>query len=344
MTGGEEMKLFALILTLWSAHAFALTEASLPQTFTTVAIPYFESSPSQVMTAVDGIQIHYRIYRSTNTNRGALVLVTGRGESMRKYAEFLYDLRQSGFTVFTYDQRGQGESQRLINDPIKGYVAHYQDYVDDLNQFINEVVRPAAEANAAAPAAKIYLLGHSMGGGIVPAYLIQHPGIATAAVLSSPMIEPNIGMPQELGLTILDGAVTLGFGEDYAPTKGPNDWKTPFEKNSLTHSQARYDDTLGQLVAHPELVIAGPTNRWVREAILLGQYLNAHAGDVSTPTLMLTSGQEKLVVPDAEHSYAATAKNVSTLNFPGAYHETLMERDEIRSAAIEAALQFLYKY
>lgn len=58
-----------------------------------------------------------------------------RIESYVKYAELAYDLFHLGFDIFIIDHRGQGRSGRMLSDPHRGHVDHFNDYVEDLAAF-----------------------------------------------------------------------------------------------------------------------------------------------------------------------------------------------------------------
>lgn len=329
--------LISLFLLSVGSSAAALDEHGLAKSYDSVALPYFESSTSLELTAKDGVKLHYRYFPASGVSKGTIVIVNGRTEFMPKYAELVYDLRDSGYSIFLYDHRGQGESQRVIPDqPFKGHVDKYQDYVDDLAQFMSEVVRPGSSGD-------IYMITHSMGGAVATAYLEQNPGAVKALVAASPMYEPALPLhiPQEIALGILESAIALGEGKNYAPGKGENDWNVPFEDNDVTTSEARYNYAHEDWIRHPELIIAGPTNQWVAEAIKIGMYDRDHAEALKqTRTLILQAGLDSVVDTDANDVFARSA-DAKILYFPNAKHEILMEQDEIRNAAIRVMLDFL---
>ena len=57
----------------------------------------------------------------------AILVVNGRIECCSKYQELFYDLFQQGYDVYSYDHRGQGLSDRLIEDKQMGYVDEFDD-------------------------------------------------------------------------------------------------------------------------------------------------------------------------------------------------------------------------
>lgn len=69
----------------------------------------------------------------TNPNHTkAIVMVNGRIESTWKYQELFFDLYQNGYDIYSFDHRGQGLSQRLIDNIEMGHVGEFNDYITDL--------------------------------------------------------------------------------------------------------------------------------------------------------------------------------------------------------------------
>ena len=110
-----------------------------------------------------------------------VIFVNGRTESYLKYKEVAFDFFQKGYSIFLFDNRGQGLSQRLLPDAEIGYVERFDDYVDDLDEFQQKIVAPASKAPT-------YLIGHSMGGLITLLYLERQPKNIVKAAVTAPMI------------------------------------------------------------------------------------------------------------------------------------------------------------
>ncbi|MBT4882816.1 MAG: alpha/beta fold hydrolase, partial [Glaciecola sp.] len=97
--------------------------------------------------------------------RQTLVISSGRVESYVKYKEVIFDLYHAGFDIFIMDHRGQGLSQRSSPNPMHGYIDDFQQYVDDLLCFVDEVVYQYC--------AQPLLLCHSMGSTIGALAILQ---------------------------------------------------------------------------------------------------------------------------------------------------------------------------
>ncbi|WP_370661027.1 serine aminopeptidase domain-containing protein [Psychrosphaera algicola] len=52
-----------------------------------------------------------------------------------------YDIVNQGYHVFIIDHQGQGLSSRILRNSHKGYVQNFDDYIIDLNTFVEGVVQ-----------------------------------------------------------------------------------------------------------------------------------------------------------------------------------------------------------
>ena len=82
--------------------------------------------------------------------------------------------------MLVLDPRGQGLSQRLVDDPLKSYVADFQDYADDLAGI-------TAQFSPLLPKPHI-IMGHSMGGCVVLQAVISGVMRPSAVIAASPML------------------------------------------------------------------------------------------------------------------------------------------------------------
>lgn len=274
----------------------------------------------------------------------AIILVNGRTETYLKYQELALDLFNNGYNVYLYDHRGQGLAPRLLSNPDMGYVANFDDYVQDLEQFVQQVVLNE-------PVEQLYLLSHSMGGAIAALWLSQTQVRLQAAALSSPMIGIYLKpLPRWLvtGLlaTLQQGCQWLGHEACYAPGQG--DYQAlPFKDNVLTHSEERYQLQAEQLELTPKVRLGGATLHWLQQALSAGDQAIAQAGRITTPVLVVQAGKDRVVDNDAQVRFCqalpACAGGQPLVVKKGA-HELFFERDNQRRQALEAILTFFEQY
>jgi alpha-beta hydrolase superfamily lysophospholipase len=112
----------------------------------------------------------------------ALLLVHGLAEHSGRYERVASWFAARGCAVHAYDQRGHGRSEGE-----RCYVGRFDEYLDDLEQVL-------ARVRAVHPDLPLFLLGHSMGGLVVSAFLAERKpavsgAVATGAALSlSPLL------------------------------------------------------------------------------------------------------------------------------------------------------------
>ena len=85
----------------------------------------------------DGARLRYAWWNALGIPRGTVVILTGRGEFIEKYAtEVVGDLLERGFAVAAIDWRGQGLSDRPLQDRGKGHIDTFATYMADLRLFL----------------------------------------------------------------------------------------------------------------------------------------------------------------------------------------------------------------
>ena len=152
-----------------------------------------------------------RVARFAADGPGACLLLNGQTEFIEKYFEVIDELRARGFSVVTFDWRGQGGSNRLLPDRRKAHIDDFAEYDQDLDTVIREVVKPMM-----AEGEKPIALAHSMGGNILLRRLHDVQGEFAAAILSAPMvgIKPR-GVPWWLVEKIADRLNRNGPSRDF---------------------------------------------------------------------------------------------------------------------------------
>ncbi len=263
--------------------------------------------------------------QTARRQRGTIVLMQGRSESIEKYFETISDLRRRGFAVLAFDWRGQGGSERLLNQPRKGHVDDFADYVTDLSAVLDY-----AGAHCPQP---WFGLAHSMGAMIALLALEAGERRLQRLVLASPLVAlASLATP---GLARLAAAAFdfVGLGGSYIPGGGATSISTrPFESNILTSDAARYARQSAIVVEAPELAIGDPTIGWTLAMFRAMERMNDPRFGTAfvVPSLMVVSGDDRLVSSDASLGLAARIRACKGFSIPGARHELLSESDLFR--------------
>ena len=283
------------------------------------------------LTAPDGTRLRVLIWSPEQLGleapRGSVILFNGRTEYAEKYFEVIGELVARGFAVATLDWRGQGLSDRALEDLRKGYVGDFAEFDMDLVTFMQEVAETLPKPWIG--------LAHSMGGNIAMRALHDHPDWFAAMVLTAPMLGLNVGGPLAARLVSFIAKIgnQIGLAHRYLPgTDAKANDEVPFAQNQLTHDRERYALCQSQIRAMPRLGLGGATYAWLAAGVrsiaevMQADYLRA----IKTPLCIFIAEKDALI---ARSSLEAAAKGVqrgASVFVPGAYHEILIETDDIR--------------
>jgi lysophospholipase len=323
----------ALVVLATIPWAHAIPEGDYEQTFRSQIAPFLQQGEKFTFPSADGRHQLSGICFRNPEGKGLIVVVNGRSESWLKYGELFHDLYGKGYSIASYDHRGQGLSPRLLpQKPRIGEIDSFDEYSRDLGAFLERLKNLSLTHHG-----KTYLLAHSMGAAVAIDYLREHPAAFRAAAFTAPMLRINTTpYPEAVATLVVRLLHAVGLGAAYAPGEHDRDPEEPFETNRITTSRARWQAIQELWNKHPEAVVGGPSNDWVLQTLLTTPRIREAASSLQSPTLILQSGQDRLVINEP----APQGPNISTLTFPDARHEILMERDLIRDQALGEILGF----
>lgn len=268
--------------------------------------------------------------------RGTVTLMNGRTEFIEKYYEVIRDLTARGLAVATFDWRGQGGSDRLLRNRLKGHVEDFADYQLDLAAVMREVVLPDCPAPH-------FALCHSMSAVVALDALLEGRRWFDRLVLMSPMLGLNLG-PAGRAARALAQALRGPFGNAYIPG-GRNRPITerPFATNPVTHDAGRYEQAAQMVRVHPHLALGAPTISWLAAAFDIMERLAQPEviRQIRAPILMLGAGEDRIVSNRALEHLSARLIAGGHVIIPGSRHELLMERDDIRAQTLAAFDAFI---
>lgn len=270
----------------------------------------------------------------------AVVVVNGRIESAWKYQELFYDLYSKGFDVYSFDHRGQGLSERLINDPQMGYVEYFDDYIDDMATVLENFDLTRYQQR--------HILAHSMGGAIATRYLQRYPTAQFNSIaLSAPMFGVDIKWYLAPLVNFLIPILVTLYRKPFYLTENRAYYPKPFEINPLTSSSLRYHWFRQLYEAKPEMKLGGPSARWVWQAFSGARQCISNAEKITIPLLLLQGSQDKIVSNHAQSRFInaikATNSDSELSVMEGSKHELLFESDTIRDSALKQVFAFFDK-
>jgi lysophospholipase len=275
----------------------------------------------------DGVTLRYARWRTTARRaRGTVCIIQGRSECIEKYFEVIVELRRKGFAVLAFDVRGQGGSQRLLDDPRKGHVDDFDEYGTDIDTVTRLVMLPHMPR-------PYFALSHSMGAAALLLTLDKGHSVFERAVMLAPLIGlAELSLPG-LAKAAASGLDFFAFGGSYVPGGGATSLVTrPFAGNKLTSDPVRYQRMADLVGAFPKLGLGDPTIRWTLAMFeMFRRFSDRDFGHrIAVPSLMILPGADPLCSTPAAEELAGRIRACQKIRIPGAKHELLTERDSYR--------------
>lgn len=288
------------------------------------------------MPSFDGTKLFYRNYL-VKDSIGSIVIVHGFTEYCIKYTELVWYFINAGYNVFTYDHRGHGLSEREVEGYLLAHVNSFDEYVSDLECFVNNIVIPAAGKN------NINIFSHSMGGSVTTLYLMRCGDTVSRAVLSSPMVMPYTQKCPVWVLKLLLKSESKKYGWDarfkYASDFNPNH---PFEK-SHDSSYPRFRHNLNIRLSDERYQTSCSTNRWMHEAVTVGKKMLSRKGikGIKAKTLLINSGSDNVVRPKPQKKLARLLGS-EYVSIPDAKHSAFITASPKLEEYLQTVFEFLH--
>ena len=312
------------ILTELKIKELPVSEKNYAETMKTKVEPYLASLREDgYFESFDGKRIHFEKYVVPESTAN-ITVVHGFTESGEKFREMAYNFTLMGFNVFVIDNRGHGKSYRMNADPETVTIDRFDTYVEDLHEFVKQIVIPANEGKP------MYVYCHSMGGAVTVQYLQEHPGVFKKAVLSAPMIKCRCGkFSQEVALALTSAFCLLGKKDDMViGYKGFNPDRT--YENSHDTSKARFDYYQAKRVADRDYQTASPSNKWVTEAVKVTKKNldKKRCKNISIPVFLCQPEEDTSVYSDAENEFISLIPDGKLKQYKNCKHEIYAAVDD----------------
>ncbi len=261
--------------------------------------------------------------------RGHLLFQGGRGDTFEKYLETFAHLHAKGWSVTSFDWRGQGGSGRLSDNPRVGHADDFGVFVDDLAAFWRDwsVGRDGPRV----------ALGHSMGGFLILRALLDDTIDPAAAILVAPMLGLKSPVGAVWGGKIARFMARIGRPERAAWGGNERPASIATRQNLLTHDKTRYADEQWWYAQKPDIRLGPPSWAWVAESFAATAALaeDPRLGTMTTPLLMLVADTDGLVDAHTAIRIARQLPDAALVRFKlGTAHEILREADAVRDRAL----------
>jgi acylglycerol lipase len=244
--------------------------------------------------------IYYQCWLPEGEPKAVLLVVHGLAEHSGRYVNVVNHFVPLGYAVYGVDHVGHGKSSGT-----RVYVERFEDFTDTLKIYL-DMVRHWQ------PDKPIFLVGHSLGGLIGAAYLLDHQAELKGAVLSGPAVKvPDTISPT----TIFVGKVLSAL----MPKLGLIGLEAEGVSRDPAVVQAYVSDPL---VWHGKI-----TARLSAELVKAMQRVTAEATKITLPILIVQGSADKLVDPKGAQMLYDTVSSVDKAIkiYDGLYHEVYNE-------------------
>lgn len=260
--------------------------------------------PSQSLAAGAALQCYE--WAPVGAQRAVVVLAHGYAEHAGRYEYLAGKLSERGIGVYALDHWGHGKS-----DGERGFVPGFSVYTDGLDALRARI----KERNSDVP---FFLIGHSMGGLIASAHLIDSQTHYAGAILSGPAIKAAVE-PSRLTMWISRLLSVL------APRLGVH----ALDAGQVSRDPAVVDAYLADPLNHTGKMSA----RLAVEMFDAMATTRAKASQITLPMLLLHGDADGLTAPDGSRFLFETvaSQDKQLKLYPGLYHEIFNEpeRDEV---------------
>lgn len=132
-----------------------------------------QETPTSLITS-DNLQLHFVYQDPLVQPQFTLAVVHGLGEHIGRYQWFAEQVLTEGGSFAGLDLRGHG-----LSEGAPGHTPTYAQLLDDLDRFLKR---------AHTPGRPLFLLGHSLGGGLALRYALQQSKHLQGVIAASPLL------------------------------------------------------------------------------------------------------------------------------------------------------------
>ncbi|RCH88993.1 hypothetical protein CU098_000933 [Rhizopus stolonifer] len=273
------------------------------------------------ITTQDGAEIFTKTWKPTSSPSATLVMIHGFGEHIARYDRMFKSFADKGIECYGYDQRGWGETGKK-----SGQFGNNQGYNTLLKDVDNAIIKMKREN------IPLFLMGHSMGGGIILNYIsrgdvYQGVKLITGSIACSPLVTLSMPIPalKYYGLRMVSNVLpnfTIQAGVDPNGISHDPEEIIKFKEDPLIHDFATLNTLKGMIDAGSDIL---KSKAKLIECPILFSHgdadpINAYPSSVKACEL-------------------ASSKDKEMKGWPGLYHElqneTFPEREQVSNYYIK---------
>jgi alpha-beta hydrolase superfamily lysophospholipase len=252
---------------------------------------------------VGGVRIVYDVWTPDTDPLGVVILAHGYAEHARRYDHVAQRFGEGGLITYALDHRGHGRSGGK-----RVYLKNMSEYTDDFHHLVGI-------ATAAHPELNRIVLGHSMGGGIVFAYGVEHPDDYSAMVLSGPAVFAQDAVsPVMITVAKVIGSLIPGLPVENLPAD----------------AVSRDPEVVAAYEADP-LVHHGKLPAGIAKALIgVGETMPQRAASLTAPLLVVHGAEDKLIPVEGSRRLLECVGPIDAhlKVYPELYHEVFNEPEQ----------------
>jgi len=244
--------------------------------------------------------IYYQYWLPEDEPLVNLVVVHGLAEHSGRYMNVVNHFVPSGYAVYGIDHIGHGKSagERVYVDRFQDYTTTLTTYVDMIRQW--------------QPDKPIFMVGHSMGGLIGAAYLLEHQNELSGAVFSG----PGVKVPDNISKTVI-------FMGKILSRILPKTGILQLDAKGVSRDPAVVDAYVNDPLVYTRKVTA----RLGAEMLTTMQEVTDNAAKIKLPLMIVQGSDDILIDPSgAQLLYdSVSSEDKSIKIYEGFYHEVFNE-------------------
>jgi alpha-beta hydrolase superfamily lysophospholipase len=251
------------------------------------------------------------------SQKASVVFLHGVGEHIGRYEAIFESFAEQGYSCYGFDQRGFGRSEGK-----RGHIGSFIDYVDDLAQFISEVVN---KDDSFKP---VFLFGHSMGTIVILAYALRYSCHIQGLIISS--------CPLKLAYRFADmGSFLADALSGIAPRLNI--------PNLIDPAELTDDPQMIEAFKHDPHIVKTVSINWLHEFKLARENILHEAGRILVPTLICHGSGDRIAsIAGAYSLYEKLGSEDKSLAvFDGLKHELLNHRPNEKAQVLKKVLGWL---
>lgn len=280
----------------------------------------------------DGKKIHFEAYKNENA-KAVVLIIHGFTESAEKFREISYYFYNEGYSVYALDLRDHGKSFRTSQRPGNVETDDFHKYAEDISCLVEKEIKAQNEGK------KIFIYSHSLGSTAALLYMLKNPMAVKKAVLSSPMICGNMGMPVIIAGTVAKVLSAIGGKKISAPGRCKFDPELSFQNSDATSSE-RFSYYHEKRKADSLLQTNGPSFGWVKASIEARDKILSCADEINAELLVIKPQEDKQLLMEYTDKFIQKSK-AKTKEIKNSKHEIFMSENETLSTYFEEIFSFL---